>query len=200
MKLPRTALPVAIGCALLITLISSYFLKKGGKGFSLSPYTLTASNTRENLTAIETLLKLELPDINGTYYSLSQWGGKVLVINFWATWCPPCRQEMPDFATVSRHLQNEPVQFVGMSIDTEENIRQFQQTLNPPYPLLIAPSSTLKLTASLGNTIQGLPATLILDQSGTLHHFQIGPLNANELEGKIRSLLHPETGANRISH
>lgn len=135
------------------------------------------------------ILELNLPDSTGQPQALSQWRGKVLVVNFWATWCPPCLREIPDFATVSRRFADAPVQFVGIGIDQPDNVRRFAEEHKVPYPLLSAPLQTLALTSALGNTSQALPFTAIFDRHGELDFVKLGTLNEAELEGKIRALL-----------
>lgn len=135
------------------------------------------------------ILALQLPDSEGRLQALGQWRGKVLVVNFWATWCPPCLREIPDFANVSRRFANAPVQFVGIGIDKPDNVRKFASEMQVPYPLLIAPLQTLEMTAALGNSAQALPFTAIFDRHGNLQLIKLGTLNEVELEGKIRALL-----------
>lgn len=135
------------------------------------------------------ILALTLPDSNGTLQALEQWRGNVLVVNFWATWCPPCLREIPDFARVSQRFAGAAVQFVGISIDKPDNVRKFADELKVPYPLLIAPLQMLELTTRLGNTAQALPFTAIFDRHGELQLIKLGTLNEAQLEGKIRALL-----------
>lgn len=135
------------------------------------------------------LLGLTLPDLAGQPQALSQWQGKVLVVNFWATWCPPCRKEIPDFAEVSLKLSEQPVQFVGLSIDAADKVQAFQDEHAVPYPLLIGTPQTLQLAADFGNQAQALPFTVILDRDGRIAHIKLGTLKADELEGRIRALL-----------
>lgn len=137
------------------------------------------------------LLALSLPDAGGQPQALAQWKGKVVVANFWATWCPPCREEIPDFAALSRSFADAPVQFVGISLDTPDKVSAFAREIDVPYPLLIAPHDVLGLTRRLGNSAQALPFTVIVDREGRLRHVKLGILKRTELEGKIRSLLDP---------
>ncbi len=157
---------------------------------------LTRQHSRSDTAGVEVpadagraLLATRLPDADGTMQTLEQWRGKVLVINYWATWCPPCMKEIPDFAAVARDFADEPVQFVGISIDRVENVKAFDERMDVPYPLLIAPPQALEATARLGNTAQALPFTVILDGRGEIGHLKLGVLNKSELEGKIRALL-----------
>lgn len=137
------------------------------------------------------ILALSLPDVAGTPQALEQWRGKVMVVNFWATWCPPCLTEIPGFAQVSRKFSDRGVQFVGISIDTLEQVRKFQADKAVPYPLLIGSPQTLQVAAELGNPSQALPFTLILDPQGEIRHVKLGTLTEAELEARIQALLPP---------
>ncbi|MBN8441455.1 MAG: TlpA family protein disulfide reductase [Thauera sp.] len=138
---------------------------------------------------IDTLFALRLPDTEGTVQPLAQWRGKVVVANFWATWCPPCRKEIPDFAAASRVFAGEPVQFVGLSIDDADKVRDFDKELGVPYPLLIASPQVLALAKDFGNAAQALPFTVIFDRDGKVRHVKLGTLKRDDLEGRIRPLL-----------
>lgn len=137
----------------------------------------------------QALLALRLPDNSDQQQALSQWRGKIIVVNFWATWCAPCRKEIPEFSAVSERYADQPVQFVGISIDTPENIERFTTEHPVPYPLLIGTPQTLGIATQLGNVSRALPFTVIVARDGKIAHVQSGPLKESELEGKIRALL-----------
>lgn len=139
--------------------------------------------------AAETLLAITLPDVDGQPHALADWRGQILIVNFWATWCPPCIKEIPEFSAVSRRHADNPVQFVGISIDTADNVREFNERFDVPYPLLIGTSQTLGLASEVGNTARALPFTVIIDMNGRIANVTLGTLNEEQLEGKIRSLL-----------
>lgn len=139
--------------------------------------------------SVNALLALHLSDTTGQMQALEQWRGKIIVANFWATWCPPCRKEIPDFAAASEALADQPVQFIGISIDSLDKVRTFDDEFKVPYPLLIAGPDVLSLAAGFGNEARALPFTVILDREGKARHIKLGTLNREELERKIRALL-----------
>jgi len=139
--------------------------------------------------ALPRLMAVRLPDLDGNERALADWRGRILVVNFWATWCPPCVKEIPEFAEVSRRYADAPVQFVGLSIDSADRVRDFAELLDVPYPLLIGSSDTLGLAAEFGNTARALPFTVIVDLDGRLHDVTLGTLSQADLIGKIEAML-----------
>ncbi|ENO85753.1 TlpA family protein disulfide reductase [Thauera linaloolentis] len=162
----------------------------GGYLANRSGETAPSTQTRQvPAQAIDALLALTLPDTDERPQALEQWRGKVIVANFWATWCPPCRKEIPDFAAASQALADQPVQFVGISVDSLEKVRAFDDEFKVPYPLLIAGPDVLTLAAEFGNDARALPFTVIIDRDGKARHIKLGTLKRDELESKIRALL-----------
>ena len=135
------------------------------------------------------LLGLSLPDIDGREQRLDQWKGKVLVVNFWATWCEPCRKEMPDFVRAQADSGDKGLQFVGIAIDQPDKIRQFSKELKLNYPSLVGGYGALELSKTFGNTLMALPFTLILDRNGKVAYAQMGPLKPGNLDAIVGKLL-----------
>ena len=150
-----------------------------------------ATSTQGGAVAPETgsrLLALTLPDAGGTPVALADWRGDIVVVNFWATWCPPCLREIPDFVEVFEEHRAQGVRFVGLSIDTPENVAAFAEKMGVTYPLLIGDADTLQLAAALGNPAQGLPFTVILDRRGLIRHVTLGTMSKSDLANKIGAL------------
>lgn len=137
------------------------------------------------------LLALTLPDLKGQPQSLMQWKGKVLVINFWAPWCAPCREEMPEFSRINIKYALNGVQFVGISIDNADKVQEFQNEIGVSYPLLISNLETLELSSDLGNRAKALPFTVILRPDGSPQNIKLGKYATTDLENAIQSALKP---------
>ncbi len=158
---------------------------------STDPGGAPATATQAQHTALNSLLGLELADTSGARQPLAQWKGKIMVLNFWATWCPPCRKEIPAFSAMSGKYRDKGVQFVGISIDTAGNVRDFQREHQVGYPLLIAEPSVVQLTESLGNAAQGLPFTVIVDKTGVISRVKVGMLSEDDLDTTLGRLTRP---------
>lgn len=132
---------------------------------------------------------LSFPDTFGAFQPLSQWRGKVLVLNFWATWCPPCREEMPALSRVHLKYASQGVQVIGLSIDTLNKVRDFQSEEPVAYPLLIGAMSLIETSAGWGNEAQALPFTAFFDRHGRLAFVKQGKLSEEELDARLKALL-----------
>ncbi|ADC62833.1 TlpA family protein disulfide reductase [Allochromatium vinosum] len=139
--------------------------------------------------SLQTLPDFRLTDLEGREVASNAWAGKVLVLNFWATWCPPCLSEIPRFVEIQERLRESGVQFVGIAVDQVEDVRAFVAEQPVNYPLLIATPEVLKFSVQLGNRLEVLPFTVIFDRHGRRVHGQIGELSAEELAELLNPLL-----------
>ncbi|HEY7238325.1 MAG TPA: TlpA disulfide reductase family protein [Burkholderiales bacterium] len=135
------------------------------------------------------LLALSLPDTQGAQQPLQQWRGKVMVVNFWATWCGPCREEMPEFVRAQHDLGASGLQVVGIAIDQPDKVASFARELDLNYPALIANYDALDIAKPLGDMLLALPFTVILDRQGRVAHTQLGPMKPAQLRSIVGSLL-----------
>jgi thiol-disulfide isomerase/thioredoxin len=135
------------------------------------------------------LFGVALPDAKGQEQAIGQWKGKVLVVNFWATWCAPCREEMPEFVKAQRELGEKGLQFVGIAIDQPDKVQEFAAEIGLNYPTLIGGYGAIELSKTLGNRLGALPFTIIVDRSGRVAHTQLGPLRDATLRSIVVQLL-----------
>ena len=130
-----------------------------------------------------------LMDVSGQQRNVSEWKGKVLVINFWATWCPPCLEEIPHFINLQDKYGHQGLQFLGIALEGVDEVTSFANKIGINYPLLVGEQEVIKLAGKFGNQIGGLPYTVILDKNGLINFIKIGPLSVAEAEQVITSLL-----------
>ena len=135
------------------------------------------------------LLALTLPDATGEQETLGQWKGKVLIVNFWATWCEPCKEEMPRFIKLQDEFGPKGLQFVGVAIDQPEKVRAFAKDIGLNYPTLVGGYGAIELSKTLGNRVGALPFTVVLDRAGGVVHTQLGPVKDAQLQSMIRQLI-----------
>ena len=132
---------------------------------------------------------LALPDADGKEQRMDQWRGKVVIVNFWATWCAPCREEMPEFMKSQNELGPKGLQIVGIAVDQADKVRQFTAEIGLNYPALIGGFGAMELSRALGNTVMALPFTVILDRKGSIVHTQLGILKPDKLHAVVKQLL-----------
>jgi len=136
-----------------------------------------------------TVEDFSLSDSNGELRSLSEWKNKVIVLNFWATWCAPCREEIPAFVELQQHYQSKGLQFIGIALQQAEEVRGFMEEFNVNYPSLVGGDEVIQAAKRLGNDIGALPYTVIIDTRGEIVFTRRGPLSKSDAELVIKTLL-----------
>ncbi|NJA89583.1 TlpA family protein disulfide reductase [Rhodocyclus tenuis] len=149
----------------------------------------SAVSTKISPEASTEVLAATLPDASGHTQAMAQWRGKTLVVNFWAAWCPPCREEMPAFSRAQEKYRHRGVQFVGIALDSADNVKAFARETPVSYPLLVASDDGADLARSAGNTTVALPYTLIIDATGKARYAHLGYLAENDLESLLQQTL-----------
>ncbi|MFI3191105.1 redoxin [Crenothrix sp. D3] len=148
--------------------------------FIMSP----AENTRPT-----PLAEFSLPDISDKQHNSNEWQGKIRVINFWATWCAPCRKEIPEFIALQEKYAAKNVQFIGIAVDDKTAVIDYLKTININYPILIGGDAAMVQAQQLGNRIGALPYTVIVNAQGQVIHQQAGEFSTEELVSVIKPLL-----------
>lgn len=135
------------------------------------------------------LFAASLDGVDGKSYAFASWQGGTLVVNFWATWCPPCRDELPAFSRLQGRYLPQGVHFVGIALDAADNVRAFAETHSVSYPLLIGGSAGVDLARQLGNSSLSLPFTLVINAQRELLLVRLGPLSESELDRILQQTL-----------
>jgi len=135
------------------------------------------------------VIEFSLLDLNGERRYLSEWQGKLIAINFWATWCAPCREEIPVFVELQQKYQSQGLQFIGIALQQADEIREFIEEYNVNYPSLVGGDEVIKIASQLGNNIGAIPYTAVINPEGKIAFTHRGPLAKKEAEALIKNFL-----------
>lgn len=145
--------------------------------------------TRSDLgIAPAALLAAVFTDPEGQPHSLGEFHGHVLVVNFWATWCAPCREEMPAFSRLNAAFKDRGVRFVGIANDDPAKVRSFATDLAIGYPVWVGGDAVSDVSRRLGNPTGVLPHTVLINRDGRIVEARVGPYTEVELAGKLENL------------
>lgn len=165
--------PLIVGAALL-AIIAGYILQQTQQGEPV------ASGPRP---------LFQLPDVNGVEHDIREWDGQVLVINFWATWCPPCLKEIPEFIELQKELGERGLQFIGVAIDEPDKVKAFIEEYGINYPILVSEEKGTLIAANYGNDLEVVPYTAFVNRAGQIVHTHSGAMNKETAKSYIMPLL-----------
>lgn len=160
-----------------------------GAGYLAYQWRAGGDTLLDPVAAGQRVLAANLLGLDGKPQPLEQWRGKVLIVNFWATWCAPCREEIPGFIKFQSQYGSQGAQFVGIAIDTAERVEPYAREIGINYPLLVGGMETMDFARQAGNRAGVLPYTLVLDRSGKLVTTTVGILKPEKLEALLKPLL-----------
>lgn len=140
------------------------------------------------ITAVESLLSQSLPDAAGQPQQLAQWRGKPLIVNFWATWCAPCVEEMPELTALQTEIAPHGIQIIGIGIDSHAKIAAFARDHQISYPLYAAGMEGSELSRQFGNQAGALPYTVLIGRDGKIKKTYLGRLKIEVLRQDLQSI------------
>ncbi|MEZ5651186.1 MAG: TlpA disulfide reductase family protein [Burkholderiaceae bacterium] len=138
---------------------------------------------------LDHLLGQQVPDATGQPVDMSVYRGRVLVLNFWATWCPPCVQEMPEIDDIQAEYRDQGVTVLGLGLDTSERITAFSEKLKVNYPLFAMDAAGLAVVRDFGNEQGALPYTMVYDRQGREVARKLGRISREELRRAVERAL-----------
>ena len=130
-----------------------------------------------------------LNDLAGSPQSITQWDGKVLLVNFWASWCAPCRREIPLLNELQAEYGSRGVQVIGVAIDDLDSVQDFLKSMPISYPLLIGEQEAVDALAGFGAEMTVLPYTAFVRRDGSVEVLHAGELHRDEATELINRLL-----------
>jgi peroxiredoxin len=170
-------------------------------GFLLSraastPVPLTVANVEQSppVPAVVDVRGLYRPDfsladLSGNIRTLSEWDGKVIAVNFWASWCAPCLQEIPELVDLQHRYGDKGLQILGIALQKPEELGEFVAEYKMNYPVLAGEAAVIEIAENFGNSFGALPYTAIIDRSGRIIFVKAGPVTGKEVEDLIMPLL-----------
>ena len=132
------------------------------------------------------------PNLEGLPVSAADLDGKVFLVNFWATWCKPCVEEMPMLSRLQDELSSQGFRVVGIALDEPERAARFASEMGLSYPVLLGEADVVVTGRRWGNDSGMLPYSVLVDAHGVVQWIKLGALEASELERRVRNLL-PES-------
>jgi peroxiredoxin len=158
---------------------------QSSSGLKTSSITLS-----EGVTNAWDIPAFRLQGLDGETHRLDEWKGKVIMLNFWATWCAPCRYEIGDFVKYQEQYGPRGLQIVGIGLDEERKLKNVARTLGIDYPVLVADSAKNPgLLPQWGNPTQMVPYTVVIDRDGRLKYIHRGQMHEDAFDEFVLPLL-----------
>jgi len=148
----------------------------GSAGFAVQNYINKKSEIASPAIGIQRP-EFAATDLNGQMRNIREWDGKLIFLNFWATWCPPCKREIPAFIELQQQFGDRGVQFIGIAIDDEQAVREFVEQTGMNYPSLLTQAEGAGLARRYGNAAGVLPYTVIINRKGEISNTIMGELS-----------------------
>jgi len=173
----------------MVLLVGTAMVATGAGAWFASRYYSSRKATPE---AVRVLMEQQFQTARGESFDMATLRGKILLVNFWATWCPPCVEEMPELEALQQELQAKSgsrVQTIGIGIDSPSNIRQFASKSQISYPLMLAGSQGSELARLFGNDKGLLPYTVVIGQDGSMLKTVLGRVRIDSLRQTVLDAL-----------
>jgi len=178
----------------IVYLTAALIIMAAGVGAYLQFFAHSKSTPQAKAPAAVTVVGQPRPpfsllDLHAKPSDIAQWDGKVILVNFWATWCPPCVREMPALMKLRETYQGKGFEIVGVALDSKDAVMAFIDPMGIEYPILIGEQEGLQLTQLYGNRLGVLPYSVIIDRKGVIRHTLISELHYEAVENLIQPLL-----------
>ncbi|WP_175963113.1 TlpA family protein disulfide reductase [Burkholderia pyrrocinia] len=137
---------------------------------------------------VDQLWAAALTGVDGKPATLAAFKGQKVVVNFWASWCGPCVEEMPELVALSHQYKQKGIRFIGIGVDSEQNVKNFLQKVKVDYPVFVSGYAGADLARNFGNTAGALPFTVVIDATGKIRETKLGQIQPSELKKTLDAL------------
>jgi len=168
---------------------AGYFLASGREQAEPAPAARPAA-----VAVPEVRPLFSLPDAAGQPRAISEWDGRALMVNFWATWCAPCRREIPLLNELRAEYAGRGFEVVGVAVDFRDDVLEYMQTTPIDYPVLIGEQDGLEVAQAFGMQSMGFPATVFTDRQGRIVTIHVGELHRYQADVILAAVLEVEAG------
>jgi thiol-disulfide isomerase/thioredoxin len=179
-----------------IALMAGVLFYAGHLPFKAARTSATASDTAKETVAVNEAVYPEftLVDLEGNSRSFDEWSGKHRLVNFWATWCAPCRREIPLLKEFQQAHEQSGFQIIGIAVDFAEDVARYAVEADFNYPILIGQEDAMAVAESSGIEFIGMPFTMIVAADGELLNAHLGEIVAGDLEHIVKVLTMLDAG------
>ncbi|OAJ57210.1 redoxin [Paraburkholderia ginsengiterrae] len=139
-------------------------------------------------SAVAQLWAAPVTTVDGKPQTLSLLKGHPIVVNFWASWCGPCVEEMPALSQLQREYAKKGIQFIGLGVDSDKNVQAFLQKVKVAYPIYVTGFGGADLARAFGNNAGGLPFTVVIDAKGNIRSTKLGQIDPQALKQTLDAL------------
>ncbi len=187
----------------LIAGISTYLYNSAKTGAESVPQVPPVAATQapakpapslNTVRSVQTRPEFSLADTAGVMRSITEWDGKAMVVNFWATWCAPCRREMPLLKDLQTEYAGEDVQIIGVAVDLREDVLGYLEQTPVNYPVMIGDQDAIDAAEGFGVEFMAMPFTAFTDHQGNVLHVQIGEVHRPQAELIFNTVARVRTG------
>ena len=158
----------------------------GGSGFALNRYINQPQDINNPAIGLQRP-EFAAMDLDGRLRNIKEWDGKLILLNFWATWCPPCKREIPDFIELQKSYGEQGFQVIGIAIDDSDAVNKFATMVGMNYPTMVVQAEGIELAKRYGNGIGALPYTVIINRNGEISNTIRGELNKIHAKALLKS-------------
>lgn len=176
---------IIIACVIIAAAAGGFFLQKS----QTSDKTIAKTHVSRPTVSVVGELRPDftLPDIEGKQRNIKEWDGKIRLINFWATWCPPCLREMPAFIEMQEQFADQDFVVLGIAVDRKDAVETFVETMDINYPLFIGDAAALELTSLYGNRLGVLPFSVFVGKDNKIISVHNGEITAETIKSILLS-------------